>query len=105
MTGLFHLRIGAHIHVIPHSKGQIVLLYFQLTLQKDGIFLPIDALVAELLCCLSYTIYIAQSLICSWISRLSANDLFKLLGLKFVCYGGVIISEISLYDVIISEIC
>ena len=38
-----------------------------------------------------HTIYIAQTLVCSWTSRLSAIDLFKLLGLKFVCYDGVII--------------
>jgi hypothetical protein len=99
MTGLFHLRIGAHIHVIPHSKGQIALLYLQLTLQKDGIFLPIWNF-----CAVSMFLQVMQHLspqplhcpISGLLVDMSAliKISFKLLGLKCVCYDGVIISDI-----------
>jgi hypothetical protein len=48
--------------------------------------------------CKSCSIYphnlcIAQYLVCSWICQLSSKDLLNFLGLKFVCYDGVIISD------------
>ena len=99
MTGLFHLRIGAHIHVIPHSKGQIAL-FLQLTLQERWYILAH----LELLCCFHVFARHAASIPTTfalpniWFARGYMSALIKrsskLLGLKFVCYDGVIISDI-----------